>query len=316
LFSVFSMKLGPARKLIWVLVVIAIAAAVTCLKKSQRREPVYRGKSITQWLRRLDDGQVSGISSTTLPSPTPRQIEAAEAIRAIGAEALPLLMQDIHASPPQTAFRFRAERTIDRALERVLGTRIGLGDITQEDRIRWRAAQGLAALGPLAKPALPELKRLLLTNYFHSSIKEAAYALATIGPEGIKILTNAPQVNEWSGMCAIWALGQHPAVGTNVIPFLISSTSSSSEGTACGAIQVLGLFHTEGHQVIPVLTAALASSNPAIRSDAARALRAFGTQASSSVPGLQALTNDPFARGGALEGLRKIHEPTASPNPK
>jgi sugar phosphate isomerase/epimerase len=50
-----------------------------------------------------------------------------------------------------------------------------------------------------------------LTNYFHSSIKEAAYALAAVGPEGIEILTNAPQLNEWSGMCAIWALGQHPS---------------------------------------------------------------------------------------------------------
>ena len=94
-------------------------------------------------------------------------------------------------------------------------------DITEEDRRRWRAAQGLAALGPVAKPALPELKRLFYHNIRHSSIKEAAYALATIEPEGVDILTDSIQwQTDWSSMCAIWALGQHPAAGTNFIPLL------------------------------------------------------------------------------------------------
>ena len=256
--------------MIGIVIGIAIVAGLVYLKRPERREPVYHGRTLTQWLKRLDDGQVFGISSGSLPSPTARQIEAAEAIRAMGPEALPLLMLDLHATPPQDALRFRAEDSLNRAIEGVFGTRIWFANITEEDKRRWRAAQGLAALGPLAKPAVPELERLLLTNYFHSSIKEAAYALAAVGPEGIEILTNAPQVNEWSGMCAIWALGQHRPAGTNVIPFLISAASSGSEGTACGAIQVLGLFHTQGELVIPALTAALASARPAVRSDAAR----------------------------------------------
>ena len=88
--------------------------------------------------------------------------------------------------------------------------------------------------------------------------------------------------------------------------FLISATSSGSEGTACGAIQVLGLFHTQGELVIPALTAALASAKPAVRSDAARALGDFGSKATSAVPQLQALTNDPAVRRSALEALRRI----------
>ncbi len=279
---------------------------VAHLLRPERREPIYRGRSLTRWLKQLDDGEVGGISSSKLPSPTAHQREAAQAVRAIGAAALPLLMQDIHATPREDAFRFKAERGINRALQRAFGTRIWFPDITEQDRIRWRAAQGLAALGPLAKPALPELQRLLFTNYFHSSIKEAAYALAAIGPEGMAILTNAPQSNEWSGMCAIWALGQHPEAGTNVIPFLVSATSSDSEGTACGAIQVLGLFHTDREQVIPALTAALARPKPAVRSDAARALAAFGPQAASAVPQLQALTNDPPTSDAASKALRRI----------
>ena len=304
------------RTLIWIVFGLAVVAGFILLYGPERREPVYHGRTLTQWLQRLDDGQVFGISSSALPSPTAGQLEAGTAIRAMGFEVLPLLMRDIHVTPSEDAFRFKVEHGINKALERVFGTRIWFKDITEEDRVRWRAAQGLAALGPLAKPAVPELHRLLLTNYFHSSIKEAAYALAAVGPEGIEILTNAPQANEWSGMCAIWALGQHPSAGTNVVPFLISATTSASEGTACSAIQVLGLFHTRDDLVIPALTAALASAKPAVRSDAARALGAFGPQATSAIPRLQALTNDPTARSGALEALRKIQQSPAHPKPE
>ncbi len=271
------------KKIVWsgFILLAAILVYFFFFTSAARKEPIYQGKTLTQWLKQLDDGEVEGISSGSLPTFTRAQIEAAEAIRAIGTNALPLLIEDIHAHPSEEALRFKLLRLLHlNGIGMSFGTRTYFStDITSEDRVRWRAAQGLSALGPLAKPAVPELTRLLFTNYFHSSIKEAAYALAGIGPDGIAALTNSIQpTNEWSGMCAIWALGQHPAAGTNVIPFLISATTSSSEGTACGAIQVLGLFHVDGEHVIPALTNALSSSNAAVRGDAARALFEFGSE--------------------------------------
>ena len=285
-----------------------------------RPEPVYRGKSLTQWLKRLDDGEAFGISSATLPSTTPAQSEAAEAIRAMATEALPLLMQDIHVSPASDTILFKTLNLLNSLLRRLSGPRLSFrlsfGETTEEDRIRWRAAQGLSALGPLAKPALPELKRLLFTNYFHSSIKEAAYAMAAIGPEGIEILTNAvAHGEEWSGMCAIWALGQHPVAGTNAVPFLISATSSASVGTACGAIQVLGLFHMNAEQVIPALTNALSNANLDVRRDAIHALGKFGPEAASAAPLLRVLTNSPGVADVTLEALRKI-QPSGPRRPR
>jgi len=290
------------------IVLAAGVAGVLFFQEPARNEPVYRGKTLTRWLRQLDDGEALGISSSSLPVPTQAQREATKAIQAIGSAAFPLLMEDIHATPAHDSFFIKFQEHLDSLMARVSNWRLSLWDVTTEDRIRWRAAQGLAALGPVAKQGLPELKRLLYTNHFHSSIKEAAYVLAAVGPEGIEVLTNAVQPqNEWSGMCAIWALGQHSEAGMKAIPFLISATRSASEGTACGAIQVLGLFHTDAEHVIPALTNCLASSiNPAVRRDAARALGQFGQQAASAVQLLESLTNNPVVRANAVEALRKI----------
>jgi HEAT repeats len=274
------------KRIIWIALIIlaALLICIVCFTPPTRQEPVYQGKTLTQWLNWLDDGEADGINSHWLPSFTRRQIEAADAIREIGTNALPFLLEDIHSHPSEQALRFKLLRLLH-----MDGFGIGFGrktyfasDVTSEDRIRWRAAQGLSALGPLAKPAIPELTRLLFTNYFHSSIKESAYALAGIGADGIAVLTNSLGREEWSGMCAIWALGQHPTVGTNVIPFLINATTSSSEGTACGAIQVLGLFHTDGARVIPALKNALTNSRPDVRRDATNALAKFGPEAGKS----------------------------------
>jgi hypothetical protein len=275
-------------------------------------------------LKQLDDGEVDGISSGRSPSPTHAQVEAAKAIRAMGTNALPLLMQDIHLTPSTNALRFRLRggltaiaRTRQSNFWRFL--RDSIPDCYEEDLRRWRAAQGLAALGPLAKPALPELSRLLTTNHWHSAEKEAAYVLAAIGPEGVAVLTNTIALGaaavpafpkgsfpEWSTMCAIWALGQHPSVGTNVIPVLISATSSGSIGIACGSIQVLGLFRVDPEHVIPALTNALSSRNTDVRRDAIAALGAYGSQSACAGGLLQSLTNDATVRATAIEALERI----------
>jgi hypothetical protein len=289
-------------------VTIGVLFAARHFDKPTRREPVYGGKTLTRWLRQLDDGQVVGISSSALPTPRPRQLAAAKAIRAMGADALPRLMEDIHARPANDAPGIRIHSWLNSYLPSAVSSQFWFLEVTEEDRRRWRAAQGLAALGPLAEPALLELKRLLHTNFWHSSIKEAAYALAAMDPEGLEILTNCIQKQaDWSSMCAIWALGQHPATGTNCIASLIKATTSQDEGTACGAIQVLGLFHADAEHVIPALTNALVSNNTAVSHDAVQALGRFGRQAASTLPLLQSMTNNATFRDAALQALKQIH---------
>jgi hypothetical protein len=81
--------LRRTKILIGMAVGVAVFAGYVYLNKPERGEPVYCGKSLRQWSNRLDDGKAFGISSRALPSPTARQVEAAEAIRAMGEAALP-----------------------------------------------------------------------------------------------------------------------------------------------------------------------------------------------------------------------------------
>ncbi len=88
------------------------------------------------------------------------------------------MVLDIHARPAANALRMRfyhrSKAHLPPVLHGLLFDQMGL---TKENRRRWRAVQCLAALGRLAKAALLELTRLLYTNFWHSSIKESAYAL-------------------------------------------------------------------------------------------------------------------------------------------
>jgi len=154
----------------------------------------------------------------------------------MGAEVLPFLLQDIHASPSEQATRFRVRApakfgssesySAKRFFSMILLEKIGCAGERPRGWPLWVPGQSCNSRAEAAGCS---------RNYFHSSIKEAATSLLRSDLWGVAILTNAVQQSEWSGMCAIWALGQHPAAGTNVIPFLIRATSSSSEGTACGA---------------------------------------------------------------------------------
>lgn len=303
--------MSRSQKRAWIfaaLFLLALLLAINYVTKPRRNEPRYQGRTLTSWLKQLDDGEAFGISSSRPLSLSSSQLEAVAAIHAMGTNALPLLMEDLHARPTEESRRVRFYRWSRQNLpDWINSTLFPSMDTTDEDRVRWRAAQGLSALGAQAKPALPELNRLLFTNFWHSSIKESAYALAAISPEGIEILTNAVQTNnEWSGMCAIWALGQHPDTGTNCIPFLIQCTSSSSKGTAQGAIEVLGLFHTDAAHVIPVLTNLLSNPDMELSKRAANSLGRFGKQAAEALPLLQNMTNNPQLRDAAVQAIEQI----------
>ena len=124
------------KRILWAVAFIAICVffAVRYFSRPARPEPVYHGKTLTRWLKQLDDGQAFGISSGALPSPTSAQLEAADAIRTMGVSALPLLMEDIHARPAENSARNQFYRWSTSHLPHALGLPAMFLDVTREAR--------------------------------------------------------------------------------------------------------------------------------------------------------------------------------------
>ena len=268
------------------LVGLALFFAISFFSSPRRNEPKYQGKPLTAWLEQLDDGRATlGIGWPCVRRELSReQVEAAAAIRGIGTNALPVLLQDLRAEPNTNSPPFKLKEGMA-WVERASGYRIHFPfeGLTKGDAARWRAARGVSALGPLAAPLASEMEQDLM-NPSAPGIKDAAYALAGIGPEGLNILSNA--VNkalqpgqlrfQWSGSCALWALGEHPETASNALPFLITTAGSTNQWAASGAIQVLGFLRVDAEHVVPALSNAMNSSDQTIRRDAAWGLKQFG----------------------------------------
>ncbi len=226
-----SMKKRRPIKLVVVALMVMVGAMIFTF---QGREPTYQGKSLTHWLRDLDD-----------ESPREQKEKAQEALASIGASALPVLERMLNAreSPGEritqlvyslpfvepTNFSFSvtsAREKQQRALRGygVLGTVAIPGLIRalnhEESWICDSAASGLGELGATAVDAVPALIRSMERRKNMSAVR----ALGKIGSsakEAIPALTEAMRDGDLHyRICAADALVQidprlretHPAI--------------------------------------------------------------------------------------------------------
>lgn len=144
----------------------------------QERGPRYRGQSLTSWVI------ARGYSF--------RNPEADDAIRQVGTNALPFLLDWIQFTPN----RGEEQRflTWNKRL-RNLRINFGLGgDWSMRDTKSARAIgaeKAFEALGPAAAGAVPELTRILNESPPSDVQRRAARALAAIGPSGLPALRSA-----------------------------------------------------------------------------------------------------------------------------
>src|SRR5262245_4157624 len=129
------------------------------------REPSFQGRSLSSWLAALDDGQGGrGMLWSTEPPtvPTREQLEASQAIRQMGSKALPELLRMLQSKEP-----------ILYSMKEAVRVWLIRGGFVQTPHfyemqtpaaiIHHRAALGLIALEPSAKPKLSQLLPLLTT---------------------------------------------------------------------------------------------------------------------------------------------------------
>jgi HEAT repeat protein len=234
------------------------------------RVPVYQGKNLYAWAEELQNARQNYSDPDGW-----KKIEAATtAIRAIGTNALPYVMADI-----------RARVTIKDRVNNWLAPRVHFLKL-QPKKVedRWiRAIRALEALGPIAKPCLPEL--IALT---HKRVGYTEDALMAIGPDALPAFTNLlanskfPQTGNLIGALAnsVYANRIKPEEAAVTLPYLVQVFHSSDTHGGWYAAQAFGAIHHDPELCVPLLVDGLTNnSNPSFRAACAHSLGAFGAAA-------------------------------------
>ncbi len=254
------------------LIVLAGVLGVGCLAILVRPwEPLYHWKPLSSWLKDLDS-----------EDPLTQQ-EVSTALREIGTNALPALIELLGANDTDSASGRRA-----------------------------RAVLAFDALGTTGRAAIPQLAGLLHRG---QAAQEVATILSSMGPDGLAPLAHA-LTNEQAGVrsAAAFALGKLRGDAQPAIPALIRTASDQDPTVRPNAIWSLGTIGLEPSSVVPALAERLGDTNVAVRLFALKALRKYGVQARPAVPAvLKALQDSNHeVRGTAGYALWIIDRAAAS----
>ena len=265
---------------------LAAAAATALLWHAvQPREPVYQGRSLSDWLRELNPQNGAA-----------RYAAASEAIRAVGANGFPTYLKRLQAkdSPLKRLWANYAKKLGLKPPGRFAGD------------YRLEAIAAFHALGPLGQPALPML-RAMLDN--ENGAHEAAWATAAIGPPAAMILTSAlTHTNVTVRIVAAESLGTLCTAPQITAPALVKCLGDPNRFVRANAAKSLGQIQAQPEWIVPALMISLADPDADARGYAAEALGNYRAQAKQAIPALRkALSDpDPNVRGVVQSALEKI----------
>lgn len=189
-----------------------------------------------------------------------------------------------------------------------------------EPQHRRQAFGVLGAIGPAAKPAVPELVAGL-TDPDEVCSTEAAVALAAVGADAApavpaleKLLADG--VPAGVRYTAAYALGRIGAAAKSAVPRLLELSKTDDEIMATVAVwAALKIEPADASLVetaIPMLRRALRGDRDLVRLEAAVSLGDIGTPARSAVPILELVAEEdsvPAVRSAAAAALAKIRVP-------
>ena len=251
-------------------VLFAAGTTVTLVKAaSPIQEPSYQGRSLTEWLADLEGG---------FPQKGAKQLAAEDAIRHLGAATLPFLMNDLIVDPRRQPHLRRLHP-----------------DNRPPDRRSSQAVDAFEALGPVAKPAIPELVR-----YLDASPGFVPLALAGIGRDAVPqmeaALTNRNffvRDNMAAGLAnAVLAGRIAPEDVAEVVPLAARNLAYTDSNrlfevnTRFRAAGLLAAIHLNPEVAVPALIDGLHDARPQVAGECADALGRFGPDARPAAPAL------------------------------
>jgi len=227
-------------------VLLFAVAAVITWQVVARPEPVYQGKRLRQYLDQMAKGNPYLVDSPGV-----------RAISQMGPDAVPYLR---HALRKQDSLYVKTLVFLQANLPKAFSRRLPDPNVMHLTMVSTAAANSLAALGPCAKEALPDL-----IDCFRSFLTaNAAYG-------------------------AVMRIGPRPAD----LPALLSLLAGTNRPGSGYAAECIGLVGVANPEVLSALTAAARSGPTQRRHSAVNALWALGPKAAAAIPVLTQNLRDP-----------------------
>ena len=253
-------------------------------------EPSYHGKTLSVWL----DDYGAGPRDY---KPTP---QTDEALRQIGPEAVPYLLQLLHSTNPSSTIKIVPDTN------QFSPPKPAVPAPASWDH--WKAYVAFQALGPLGKSATPDLAKLAHDDPNGSSFYPNIQAMKNIAAvaeladnsssyvvpgdspffHGGEVFRNtSPFLVD--GEIAAWSLA---AIGADAVPSLMELLNDPSPHLKERAVEALGLAGTAAEPAVPALVKTLKDSEFGVRQRAADALGWIGERPELAIPALiEALTD-------------------------
>jgi hypothetical protein len=261
------------------------------------REPEYNGKKLSEWL--------------ALQRYRPE--EASDAIRAIGTNALPVLVSWTELQVPD--WRYNLAIGYSSFPGPIHSDSLADFFINQKATTRsFNSVFAFRILGTNASAAIPELSRFVMDTR-NRDRRNAAHALAYIGgrdalPPLLAALEDktVPDIRRALIAGAMPHLNYRGPELTNAVPVMIACLCESNQFVPSLAATALGTFLFEPEQCVPALTKAAASPDYRVRRNAIRALGNFGCTDTNAIHAVSKALDDSHqdVRKEATNALQKI----------
>ena len=263
------------RRILLLLALAAVAAAIALFWPRGPKEPVYQGKRLSQWL-----------AETNQWSKWPAELtrEARNAIQEIGTNAFPYLLYEFERRDSKWLAAFKQNKFVSRTLNLR----------SQPNGVRLsRVKAALSCLGPELAPVLPRLARHLDDPERGMRALELFHDCGEAGTPYLfrGLYSNDPKVVRY----AISYLCYHRAAAESAIPRFIQLAEHRDPWVRHMSLVALRSFPSAANSTVPVLRRALADATPEVSRVAADALGMLGADAKSAVPDLLPLLSGPDA---------------------
>jgi len=285
------------------LVGFAIVIGGIVVLSTAEREPEYRGKKLSEWVE-------SGWSPGSYYFEMPDRLfeESRDAVRHIGTNALPYLLEWIRYEPPKWKNGVRG--AVNWMLEKA--------NLSKKFRDRKEIRAGgtvavFATLGPEVRAAIPELNRISRDFHGWEGPVRAVRALGYLGRDALPPLMNMitnPPVRP--ARLRLEAFRSIEALGTNAVtavPDLVKFLGDWDAPVAALTGSILFRLRTDPGLVVPAYIDALSNDkSPDVRLRAAYGIVNYGTNARPAVPALVKMLNDTNSavREAAANALKRI----------